>query len=361
MLRKKNITLNGKRAEGKEILQLKDQVTLWLSDETILKFGGYVPGQEQTNGPSQSYQKSFDHAGYSGKGETIYHQAYKQLQGITVLYEDANVLILDKPAGVLTQQAEGGDLSLNEWMIGYLLDTGAISLQELRLFKPSVCNRLDRNTSGLVLCGKSLSGSQALSELIRNRTVRKFYRTICVGLLETNHSGAATEIRGYLQKDSRTNRVTIRQQELLCQKGPNRQKKAGEYIRTTYRPMGRYCIPAKSLDEKKAGPDTSPESGVCCLTELEVELITGKPHQIRAHLASIGHPLVGDSKYGNASVNQLFRRRFGLRRQLLHAYRLHFPVLEGVLAPLSDRCIQAPLPAYFEAIVQGLDVVKGNG
>ncbi|MDE6518676.1 MAG: hypothetical protein K2L18_12685, partial [Acetatifactor sp.] len=163
-----------------------------------------------------------------------------------------------------------------------------------------------------------------------------------------------TEIKGYLQKDSRTNRVTIHHQELLCQKEPNRRKKTGEYIRTTYRPMGRYCIPAKSQGGKKVGPDTSPESGECRLTELEVELITGKPHQIRAHLASIGHPLVGDSKYGNASVNQLFRQRFGLRWQLLHAYRLQFPVLEGVLAPLSDRCIQAPLPTSYESILAGL-------
>ena len=382
MLRKKNITLNGKRAEGKEILQLADQVTLWLADETILKFGGYLPEQGQTNGqvqidephPStvnsalnlskntsgQSCLKLISQ-GHSGKEEALYCQAYKRLQGITVLYEDAHVLLLDKPAGVLTQQAEGEDLSLNEWMIGYLLDTGSISLQELRLFKPSVCNRLDRNTSGLVLCGKSLPGSQALSELIRNRTVRKFYRTICVGLLETARSGAATEIQGYLQKDSHTNRVTIRRQQLLCQKELHRQKKAGEYIRTTYRSMGQYCIPAKSLEGKKAGPDTSPESGVCAFTELEVELITGKPHQIRAHLASIGHPLVGDNKYGNASVNQLFCQRFGLRWQLLHAYRLQFPVLEGVLAPLSGRYIQAPLPAYFEAILQELEVIKGNG
>ncbi|MDE5748393.1 MAG: RluA family pseudouridine synthase, partial [Acetatifactor sp.] len=230
MLRKKNITLNGRKAEGREILQLKDQVTLWLADETILKFGGYLPGRDerageataQTNGigadisAAQTAQVQMDRPGAPDR-EDVYRRAYRQLRGVSVLYEDAHVLILDKPAGVLTQQAKAGDLSLNEWMIGYLLDTGAINSQQLRLFKPSVCNRLDRNTSGLVLCGKSLPGSQALSELIRSRGVRKFYRTVCVGLPKAGDMG---EIQGYLQKDSRTNRVTV------SSRGP------GDYIRT---------------------------------------------------------------------------------------------------------------------------------
>ena len=308
MLRKKNITLNGRKAEGREILQLKDQVILWLADETILKFGGYLPGRNER------------------AGEDVYRQAYRQLRGVSVLYEDAHVLILDKPAGVLTQQAKAGDLSLNEWMIGYLLNTGAINSQQLRLFKPSVCNRLDRNTSGLVLCGKSLPGSQALSELIRSRGVRKFYRTVCVGLPKAGDMG---EIQGYLQKDSRTNRVTV------SSRGP------GDYRRTVYHTLGQYCIPAEEFS----------------FTELEVELITGKTHQIRAHLASTGHPLVGDHKYGDARVNRLFQLQFDLRWQLLHAYRLEFPALEGTLAPLGGRSIQAPLPACYESILAGLETL----
>lgn len=337
MFRKKNITLNGKKAEGKEILQLDDLVNLWLADETILKFGGYLPEQNVASGDhvcraseqKQNCQLKTDSL-KSGRDIGLYQQAYNTLQGVTVIYEDAHVLILDKPAGVLTQQARKGDLSLNEWMIGYLLDTGAINSQELRLFRPSVCNRLDRNTSGLVLCGKSLPGSQALSELIRSRAVRKFYRTICVGKIETADFGAETEIAGYmqiagyLQKDSRTNQVMISQDE------------PGDYIRTAYRPLQQYCLC---------------QPGTLCFTELEVELITGKTHQIRAHLASIGHPLIGDGKYGDTQVNQLLRQRFGLRWQLLHAYQLRFPALEGVLTPLSGRSIQAPLPTYFDAIL----------
>ncbi len=350
MLRKKNIMLNGKRAEGKEILQLKDQVTLWLADETILKFGGYLPKRQSADSQAMT-ESSYPGPEYGCK-EALYRQAYKRLQGIKVLYEDDHVLVLDKPAGVLTQQAKEGDLSLNEWMIGYLLDTGAISSQELRLFKPSICNRLDRNTSGLVLCGKSLPGSQALSKLIRSRAVRKFYRTICVGRVETADFGAVTEIQGYmqitgyLQKDSRTNQVTIRRQ------GP------GEYIRTAYQPVGQYCIPVKALGAASMIPDVLQGQEELCFTELEVELITGKSHQIRAHLASIGHPLIGDGKYGDTQINQLLRKRFGLCWQLLHAYQLQFPALEGVLAPLSGRSIQASLPVYYNALLEDMTTLN---
>ncbi len=243
-----------------------------------------------------------------------------------MLYEDDHVLILDKPAGILTQQAKPGDLSLNEWMIGYLLDTGAINSQELRLFKPSVCNRLDRNTSGLVLCGKSLPGSQALSELIRRRGVRKFYRTICVGILRADADNAGLTLQGYLQKDSRTNRVRVTGQ------GP------GDYIHTVCRPL-RYGSLSTDLPQKPL-----------YFTELEVELITGKPHQIRAHLASAGHPLVGDCKYGKAQVNGVFKQRFDLQWQLLHACRLEFPDLDGPLTALGGTNVQAPLPACFTSI-----------
>lgn len=331
MFRKKNITLNGKKAEGKEILQLDDLVTLWLADETILKFGGYLPEQNavgdhacRDSAQKQSCQIKSDST-KSDRNIGLYQQAYNSLQGVTVIYEDTHVLILDKPAGMLTQQAKAEDLSLNEWMIGYLLDTGAINAPELRLFRPSVCNRLDRNTSGLVLCGKTLPGSQALSELIRSRKVRKFYRTVCVGRLETDGSNAAMEIQGYLQKNPHTNQVVISPQE------------PGDYIRTSYRPLKQY------------------RTGMFSFTELEVELITGKTHQIRAHLASIGHPLAGDGKYGDAQVNQLLKQSFGLHWQLLHAHRLEFPALTGALASLSGKKLQSPLPESYKAILVGMN------
>lgn len=282
MLRKKNITLNGKKAEGKEMLRQGDVVRMFFAEETFLKFAGQTSDMQ-------------------------YARAYRQLRGITVLYEDEETVALNKPAGILTQKAQDTDLSLNEWLVGYLLESGQITSEELSTFRPSVCNRLDRNTSGLVLCGKTLSGSQRLSELIRTRKIQKYYRTICVGRMTE-----PAFIEGKLKKDGLTNKVRV-----FTGEGD------GTPIRTAYRPL--------------AGNER--------FTLLEVELITGKTHQIRAHLASIGHPLIGDRKYGNRGVNERLKMEYGLEYQLLHAYKMVFP---------DNREIIAPCPEQFEYIAAAL-------
>ncbi len=303
MLRKKNITLNGKKAEGKEILQLNDKVQSYFSDETFEKFAGKVP--EISELEKEQTKKSL---------KDRYEKAFKnpEMKGITVLYEDAHVLILNKPVGILTQKAKESDISLNEWMIGYLLDKGIIDAKELELFKPSVVNRLDRNTSGMVLCGISLKGSQSLSKMIKDRTIGKFYRTICVGQVKE-----AKVLNGSLTKNKLTNTVTV--------------DKDGQGIETAF-------VPIECLKNN--------------MTYLEVELITGKTHQIRAHLASIQHPLIGDTKYGNEKMNQQVRKKYGLNNQLLHAYRMEFPAMEGELEGLSEKTIIAPLPEQFKRILE---------
>lgn len=305
MLRKKNITLNGKKAEGKELLQLHDKVQCFFSEETFAKFSG------------RAMEAAGDRA-HSASGVDIseYIRAFDSLpvKKEHIIYEDAHVLVINKPVGVLTQKAGDDDSSLNEWLIGYLLQAGKITASELTLFKPSVCNRLDRNTSGMVLCGISLQGSQQLSRLIRDRRVKKFYRTIVKGVLK---EGAVLE--GSLRKNHSTNTVTV--------------SVDGREIKTAYEPV-------QTLQHG--------------LTYLEVELITGKTHQIRAHLASIGHPLIGDSKYGNRTVNQRVEKTYGLRNQLLHAYRMEFPKLEGALAGLSELLLLAPLPQKFMEILEDL-------
>lgn len=308
MLRKKNITLNGKRAEGKELLQQGDVVRMFFADETFLKFSGQ-------------------------SGESEYLKAYRQLEGISVIYEDKDRVILNKPAGVLSQKAKDSDLSLNEWLIGYLLETGAITAGELHTFKPSVCNRLDRNTSGLVLCGKTLHGTQTLSEAIRERSISKFYRTICVGKLREE-----VRLDGYLQKDARTNKVKILTKDLekkCTQNSVSEQTEETAAISTI-------CRPLASTDD---------------YTLLEVELITGKTHQIRAHLASIGHPLIGDYKYGDRKVNNALKAQYGLEHQLLHAYRIVMPMTPEQSAGCSDlegREIIAPYSALFETLAKSL-------
>ena len=301
-LRKKNLTLNGKKAEGKELLKEGDLVQCFFSQATFDKFRGLAGKAQEAN---------------------AYKKAYEKLHGIQVLYEDSNFLFLNKPVGVLTQKAMPEDLSLNEWMIGYLLQSGAFTEKELATFCPSVANRLDRNTSGLVLCGKSLVGLQVLSELIRDRKIQKFYQCICHGTVNTPKT-----LEGYLFKNETTNQVTISQKDMP----------GASPICTKYRPL------ATTMD----------------YTLLEVELITGKTHQIRAHLASEGHSLLGDTKYGNADQVKTDQRDFGLKSQLLHAHHVVFPkegelTMEArdwqkVLAPLMGKTISAPLPSKFQQI-----------
>lgn len=253
MLRKKNITLNGKKADGKEILAEGDVVKCFFAEETFVKFSG--TGMSSTTS-TQAFVQTLHPI------TKDYEKAYQTLKNITVLYEDEHIVALNKPVGVLTQKATDEDLSLNEWLIGYLLHTGGIAVEDLHTFRPSVCNRLDRNTSGLVLCGKSLKGSQYLSRIIKEHTLRKFYYTICEGIVSEE-----ILLEGYLKKDKKTNTVTV-----------SRDKSAdSDYVKTIFTPL---------------------KTGICEVEKLQatllsVELFTGKTHQIRAHLQSIGHSIIG--------------------------------------------------------------------
>ncbi|MEQ2542457.1 RluA family pseudouridine synthase [Lachnospiraceae bacterium CLA-AA-H183] len=302
MLRKKNITLNGKKAEGKEILTEGDEVKCFFSEETFASLSGTKSAEDTSD----------------------YRKAYHLLRDVCVIYEDDDILLLSKPAGILTQKAKPEDLSLNEWLIGHLLETGAIKEADLATFHPSVCNRLDRNTSGIVLCGKTLAGSQDLSRIIKERTVRKYYQTICKGKILQEST-----LEGYLSKDEHTNTVKV------YAKKPERPEEAS-YIQTIYTP------------EAVAGD----------YTLLTVELVTGKTHQIRAHLASTGHPLLGDTKYGDPKLNRKMQSEFSLHHQLLHAGRVCFPEgEEGALAKVSGRTFTAPPPGKFAMILQALNLI----
>lgn len=330
MLRKKNITLNGKKAEGKEMLAVGDEVKFFFADETFEKFSGreVISSSEHTKALNRTNVSDSGIA--SGVNLLIKEalHAYKTLRGIQILYKDDNIVILNKPAGILTQKASPQDISLNEWLIGYLLEQNKITEEELHSFHPSVCNRLDRNTSGIVLCGKSLAGSQALSRIIKERTIRKFYHTICVGELRKDE-----KLTGYLYKDTKTNKVTV------CKEVPPSAKKENySPIQTAYHPITR-------------------RDG---FTLLEVELITGKTHQIRSHLAHIGHPIIGDAKYGDSRCNQVFLKSNSLKHQLLHAHRIVFPTEDGVLQELSEKEIIAPYPKQFKKLTQMLFSPEGT-
>lgn len=374
MLRKKNITLNGHKAHGNEKLEAGDMVRLYFAEETLEKLcGGAVPGVEAVPGRNRALPAEKPYAlengapgrdapgsevsggkapGGEAPGRKVSGRGGREQREIAlpfptfpssvrILYEDEHVLLVSKPAGMLTQKAKPGDLSLNEYAIGYLLREGAITRRELQTVRPSVCNRLDRNTSGIVAIGKTVRGLQALSALFRDRTVSKHYQALVCGEVKSGQ-----KIDGWLVKDARTNTVRIL----------DREEKGAQRIRTSYTPEQAVCLtktPGAFAGRECTGRSdgTGFQKRQPVLTLLDVDLLTGRSHQIRAHLASVGHPVAGDPKYGDARVNAYLARRFSVRRQLLHAGRLTFPVMDPPLEKLSGRTFTAPLPADFRRVM----------
>lgn len=292
MLRKKNITLNGKKAAGGEQIQAGDRLCFYLSDETFEKFS----------------QPSRD----------VLEYAADPLPENEIVYEDDHILIADKPSGVLSQKGSRGDVSVNEQILAYLAKKGEVTRESLRAVRPSVCNRLDRNTSGLVIFGKSLAGLQTMSELLRKRSLHKYY--LCLVRGKTKEK---LDLDGVLKKDEAANKVSVSQES------------DGLRIRTECTRLwtdGRFSL-------------------------LRVWLITGRPHQIRAHLSSAGHPIAGDPKYGDPSVNREFGAKYGVRGQLLHAQCVEMPDdIAGELSYLSGKIFLAPLPQSFARVAKALGI-----
>lgn len=311
MLRKKNITLNGHKAEGKEAVAQGDSIKLFLSDETFQKMGGVVKEGMRKDAPACPEELRFSEA------DKAYAELTRRYPALGLVYEDENIAAAYKPAGVLSQKAAPSDLSLNEWFLGLLHKRGEASADSCRRFMPSVQNRLDRNTEGLVLLAKILPGSHLLTSLQREHRLKKYYRMIVLGKLET-----AGVIEGYLAKDEKANTVRLFQE----------QKEGTVYTRTEYRPL------------------SSARLGTEAVTLVEAQLITGKTHQLRAHFASIGHPILGDPKYGTAEANERARQH-GVRAQLLLCQRVEFPPLSGEFEELSCKIIACREPGVYTRVL----------
>ncbi|MBO4695782.1 MAG: RluA family pseudouridine synthase [Lachnospiraceae bacterium] len=304
MLRKKNITLNKAKAEGSEILKEGDTVEIFFSEETYEKFRGR-------------------------QIETVPLYSEHPVKPESVVYEDNHVLIAYKPAGVLSQKDTSEGESINEMILQYLIDNGSVTAQTLKEFKPGICNRLDRNTPGLVLFGKTLPGGRELNRLLKERTLGKYYYAVVLGTFPK-----AIDSRLYLCKDTAANQVTV-----------------------SDRPEGnQYVSVHTEITAVRTGKD---------LSLVRVRLHTGKSHQIRSVLSYLGYPVLGDPKYipeGSqyAVLNQKYRQLYHLRGQMLLAYAVHFPkIAEGVLQNLSEKTFYAPLPKLF-AEVASCELAKGE-
>ena len=290
MLRKKNILLNGKKASGKEILSIGDTVQLYFSEESLQKLSS--GGKEV----EQSWDKSY---------EKYIH------------YEDENLILFAKPAGLLSENDESSNLSVNSLLSSYMLEKGEISSEQRETFRPGIANRLDRNTSGLILFGKTLASLQSLGRMMQEHSIEKHYYALVTG--DFQKEGLQ---ESYIQKDKKENKVY------------KKTEGEGEKISAVFSVIHKY------KDED------------CTFTLLSVKLLTGKTHQIRSQLSFLRHPILGDDKYGNPEINKRYKNK-GIKRQLLHAYSLSFPAIaEGdVLYSLAGRSFTLAMPDDFQGLI----------
>ena len=313
MLRKKNITLNDKKATGAERVAVGDLVQLYLSEDTIHKFS--VP-------PKQVLQEIEDKI-------LEYQRAYRNLVGddgesVQIVYENDALLILNKPIGVLSQKASDADSSLNEWALGYLLQSEAVTKNSLIRFKPSVANRLDRNTTGLVVVVKTLEAAREFAALQKSGRLIKTYHAIVCGLIEEP---------GSIQNTSEKEVKRVRGRQVVKTQVRKRADDDHNQVTLAYKPI------AVNVAEN--------------LSLIAVRLYEGKIHQIRAQMSAIHHPLLGDYNYGDRVRNDEFKARFGIQSQLLHARSLLFPDMKESfvnLSQMSSLSLMATYPGQFADI-----------
>ncbi len=276
-IRKKNITVNGKKAKEEDVLEIGDKVEVYFSDDTISKF-------------SKTPRRI---AGHFPK----------------VVAESDDFIVMEKPVGILSHgTGKKFERNMVDDMLTYLIHEKSYNPRLENTFIPSICNRLDRNTSGLILGAKTAEGLRDANQWIRERKLKKYYLTIVEGRLESERT-----VENRLEKEEDKNRMV---------EGDD-----GKFAKGIYRP----------LDFKNG------------FTLVEAELVTGRTHQIRQQLASIGHPIVGDQKYGKKS------RRFPeLHHQLLHAYRLVFPPSD--YGAFSEKTVICEPRGKFQGAMMSIDL-----
>lgn len=254
-IRTKKIKVNRKRCEQQYILREGDEIQLFIRDE-------FFSSPERDDGALSRITPKID-----------------------IVYEDENIILCNKRPGVLVHEDDSAkDNTLIMHIKAYLYQKGEYDPEGEQSFAPALCNRIDRNTGGIVIAAKNAEALRVMNEKIKNDEIRKFYLCAVHGRMQK----PSDTLTGYLKKDSSTNLVTI----------SDKQRDGYKNIITKYR------VVAQKAD----------------MSLLEVELVTGRTHQIRAHMAHIGHPLLGDGKYG---INKDDKAR-GYKYQALYSYRLIF-------------------------------------
>lgn len=277
-LRTKRIKLNGKKAVPETLLAEGDVIELYISDEF------------------------FDDGGEKQRRTDSLAAPMFTLKPTEIVYEDENILLIDKPQGELVHAdlpdeapKHAGETCLVDRLCGYLYKKGEYDPMRQNSFAPSLCNRLDRNTCGIVIAAKNAAALAVLNQKIRDRELEKKYLCLVYGIPKVK----SATLRDFLYKDKAENRVYIYPTRESAKKA--RKIRYDDDIKTV---ITEYRVLEERADNTAL---------------LEVKLITGRTHQIRAHLAYIGHPLVGDGKYG---VNH--KTKTGKRFQMLCSYYLKF-------------------------------------
>lgn len=230
-----------------------------------------------------------------------------------VTYEDDNMLLVEKWPGVLVHSdKKNGEPTLTDYVLSYLYDKGDYTPEKEVTFTPAPCNRLDRNTSGIVVFGKNYESLKLLNEMIRERRIEKYYVALVKGKVK---EGVHT---AYISKDCDNN-------------------------------VSNVCAEPKE-GTKKIAMEIKKLQSVGSFTLIEIDLLTGRSHQLRAHLSFLGNPIVGDSKYGDKTLNSYFCNKFGLDYQFLYAYKVVFRDCPEKLQYLENKTIAEVLPPMFKKI-----------
>lgn len=232
---------------------------------------------------------------------------------LKVTYEDENMAIIEKWPGVLVHSdKKDGEPTLTDYVLSHLFDKGDYLPEKEVTFTPAPCNRLDRNTSGVVIFGKNFESLKLLNEMIRERRIKKYYTALVKDRIKDGIYEA------YISKDEDENISKV-----FDTKRPNTKKISMEV--KTIQSCGTFSF-------------------------IEIDLITGRSHQLRAHLSHLGNPIVGDSKYGESKLNSFFINKYGLNYQFLYAYKLIFKECPEKLSYMENKTISESLPPIFKKI-----------